>query len=278
MAQPDDRRYPAIMSVGGDVDEIADEPVPLAARAAAVARSFVAGALDLALPPQCLSCDAPVAGRGALCPACWGKLRLIERPYCTRLGIPFAYDLGPGALSAEAIANPPPFDRCRAVATYDDIARALVQGLKYRDRLDLAGWMARWMLRAGSELVADAAVVVPVPLHRRRLWRRRFNQSALLAATLAQAAGKPFAPLALARVRPTAQQVGLSASERDRNVRGAFQVPSAAKMSIAGRRVLMVDDVFTTGATVRAATRALIRGGAAAVDVLVFARVVRGGI
>jgi ComF family protein len=246
------------------------------ARVRGGAVELVRKATDIALPPQCLSCDAPLADHGSLCPRCWAKLRLIEKPYCARLGIPFAYDLGPGALSAEAIADPPPFDRCRAVATYDDVARALVHGLKYRDRLDLAGWMAQWMLRAGADLLTDAAVVVPVPLHRRRLWRRRFNQSAQLGRVVAEAADKPFRPLALARVRHTAQQVGLSASERNRNVQGAFQVPPAARMDIAGRRVLLVDDVFTTGATARAATRALLRGGAAAVDVLVFARVVAG--
>ena len=269
---------PNLLPMGADtnVEEAEARPEPLAVRAGELARSVVTGLLDLALPPQCLHCDTPVAGRGALCPACWAKLRLIEKPYCARLGIPFAYDLGSGALSAEAIADPPPFDRCRAVATYDDVARTLVHGLKYRDRLDLAAWMARWMLRAGSDLVTEAAVVVPVPLHRRRLWGRRFNQSALLARTVAMGAGKPFAPLALARVRATAQQVGLSAGERDRNVRGAFQVPVEARIAVAGRRVLLVDDVLTTGATVRAATRALLRGRAAAVDVLVFARVVRG--
>lgn len=264
------------MSIGGDVEKAARERVRLGRRVGRTARAVVGGIVDLAMPPQCLSCDTPVAGRGALCPACWSRLALIEKPYCARLGIPFAYDLGAGALSAEAIADPPPFDRCRAVAIYDDIARALVHGLKYRDRLDLAGWMAGWMQRAGSELLADAGVVVPVPLHRRRLWGRRFNQSAVLAHTLSEAAGKPFAPMALARVRATPQQVGLSAGERDRNVRGAFQVPPAAKITVAGRRVLLVDDVLTTGATARAATRALLRGGAAAVDVLVFARVVRG--
>jgi ComF family protein len=114
-----------------------------------------------------------------------------------------------------------------------------------------------------------------VPLHQRRLWWRRYNQSALLAQRIAATAGRPVAALALRRIRPTAQQVGLSSSERDRNVRGAFRVPLTAKAMVAGRRVLLVDDVLTTGATVNAATRALLRAGAAAVDVLVFARVVR---
>ena len=232
---------------------------------------------DLALPAQCLACQRHVARLGGLCSLCWGELRLIEKPYCARLGIPFAYDLGPGALSAEAIADPPPFDRLRAVAEFGDVARKLVHGLKYRDRTELARWMGAWMARAGAELTADADVIVPVPLHRWRLWLRRFNQSASLARSVAAATAKPFAPMVLRRIRPTAQQVGLSASERDRNVRGAFRVASERKAAIAGRRVLLVDDVYTTGATVGAATRALLRGGAARVDVLVFARVVRGG-
>ena len=245
--------------------------VRLAAGVSALARR----AADIALPPQCLACDRPVAAHGSLCPSCWSKLKLIERPYCARLGVPFTYELGDGALSAEAIADPPPFDRCRAVAVFDDVARKLVHGLKYRDRLELAAWMAGWMGRAGSEVVADAGVVMPVPLHRRRLWWRRANQSALLAKAIAESAGKPFAPDALLRIRATEQQVGLTPDQRDRNVRGAFRVPADRKIAVAGRRVLLVDDVYTTGATVKAATRALIRTGATAVDVLVFARVVR---
>jgi ComF family protein len=232
---------------------------------------------DLALPPQCLACDRHVARLGGLCAVCWGGLRLIERPYCEQLGIPFAYDLGPGALSAEAIADPPPFQRCRSVAHFDEVARTLVHGLKYRDHVELARWMGGWMVRAGSDVIAEADLIVPVPLHRFRLWTRRFNQSAALAQVVAAGSGKRFAPRALRRVKATAQQVGLSASERDANVRGAFRVMPEDRPEIAGRRVLLVDDVYTTGATVKAATRALLRGGAGAVDVLCFARVVRGG-
>lgn len=245
-------------------------------------RALAAGAIaalsrvaDVALPPHCLACQRPVARLGSLCPVCWGELRLIEKPYCAALGIPFSYDLGPGALSAEAIADPPPFERCRAVAAFDAVARTLVHGLKYRDRLELAGWMGGWMARAGAELTADADLVVPVPLHRRRLWWRRFNQSAALAKAVAGAAAKPLRTDMLLRVKPTPQQIGLSALAREANVRGAFRVPPDARPAISGRRVLLVDDVYTTGATVGAATRALLRGGAGAVDVLVFARVVR---
>jgi ComF family protein len=233
------------------------------------------GGVNVLLPPHCMACEMPVATSGTLCAQCWGKLRLIERPYCERLGTPFAYDLGEGALSAEAIADPPPFERLRAVAAYDDMARKLVHGLKYGDRQDLARWMARWMVRAGGDVVSGAGVVVPVPLHRRRLWTRRFNQSAMLALAIAGAAEKPFAPTALRRIRPTRQQVGLSARERAENVRGAFRVAESERIAIAGRRVLLVDDVYTTGATMKAATRALMRAGAEGVDAVVFARVVR---
>lgn len=236
------------------------------------------GIADLALPPQCLACDRHVARLGGLCPVCWGGFRLIERPYCEQLGIPFAYDLGAGALSAEAIADPPPFDRCRAVAHFDAVARKLVHGLKYRDHVELGRWMGAWMARAGADVIAEADIVTPVPLHRFRLWMRRFNQSATLAQAVAAQAGRRFAPVVLKRVRATAQQVGLSAAERDRNVRGAFRVMPEERPGIAGRRVLLVDDVYTTGATVKAATRALLRGGAGAVDVLCFARVVRGDV
>ncbi len=273
---------PAVSSAAMDgTDESVLERTEKAAPAARLTSAAVVLAhrlIDLALPPQCLACHAPVAEMGTLCPSCWSRLKLIERPYCERLGIPFAYDLGPGALSAEAIADPPPFDRARAVTVYDDVARRLIHGLKYRDRLELARWMANWMARAGTGLIDAADIIVPVPLHRRRLWWRRYNQAAMLTRALAVRAGKPVANDALVRIRATAQQVGLSAEERDRNVRGAFRVRQEGKASIAGRRVLLVDDVYTTGATVKAATRALLRAGAAAVDVLTFARVVKGPI
>jgi predicted amidophosphoribosyltransferase len=184
------------------VDEVLvrERANPLAAVGRGVA-ALARGGMNVLLPPHCLGCEMPVASAGTLCAQCWGRLRLIERPYCERLGIPFAYDLGAGALSAEAIADPPPFERLRAVAAYDDMARKLVHALKYGDRLDLARWMAQWMARAGSELAANAGVVVPVPLHRRRLWSRRFNQSAALGLAIAEATGKPFAPMALRRIR-----------------------------------------------------------------------------
>ena len=174
----------------------------------------------------------------------------------------------------EAIANPPAYDRARAAVRYDEIARALVHRFKYGDRLDLAPMMGRWMARAGRELLADAEALVPVPLHWRRLWARRFNQSAALAGAISALAGAPVLHDAVKRVRATPQQVGLDKTERAENVQGAFRVPPERKAEIAGRRLVLVDDVLTSGATVDTCARALLRAGAAHVDVLVFARVV----
>src|SRR5271163_2627494 len=186
-------------------------------RAAQALRGALGTALDLALPTLCPACREPVEGRG-LCPACWSKLSFITRPYCERLGIPFAYDPGPGILSMEAIADPPAYQRARAAVRFDEVSRALVHALKYSDRLDLAPMMGRWLGHAGRELLADADALVPVPLHWRRNWARRFNQSAMLAAAISATSGVPIAAGALKRVKPTLQRVGLSRSERAANM------------------------------------------------------------
>lgn len=230
--------------------------------------------LDMALPPLCPSCRAPLGSGAGLCAECWSKLSLIEKPYCARLGIPFTYDPGPGLLSMEAIADPPAYDRARAAVRYDEVARALVVAFKFNDRLDLAPMMGRWMARAGNELLAEADALLPVPLHWRRLWARRFNQAAALAEAIAALSAVPVMHGAINRVRATPQQVGLSRPERAGNVQGAFRVPAERKADIAGKRLVLVDDVLTSGATVDACARALLRAGAAHVDVLVFARVV----
>jgi ComF family protein len=232
-------------------------------------------AVDVALPQLCAACREPVGDAG-LCATCWAKLSFIAPPYCERLGIPFTYDPGPGILSMEAIADPPAYHRARAAVRYDDVARKLVHAFKYGDRLDLAPTMGRWMAAAGRPLLGDADAIVPVPLHWRRQWTRRFNQSALLAEVIAAASGIPVTHDALKRVKATPQQVGLSQSARSLNVQGAFQVPSHGKAAVLGRRLLLVDDVLTSGATMDACARALLRAGATQVDALAFARVVAG--
>ena len=235
--------------------------------------SLPRAALDVVLPTLCVSCHEPVAGDG-VCAACWSQLAFIAPPFCPRLGIPFVYDPGPGLLSMQAIADPPAYQRARAAVRYDDIARTLVHGLKYQDRTDLAPIMGGWMARAGSELLRDADALVPVPLHWRRGWSRRYNQSGALAAVIAKSARLPVLGDALRRVRPTLQQVGLSKADRAHNVQGAFKVPPEKKSAVQGRRIVLIDDVLTSGATVDACARALLRARAASVDVLVFARVV----
>lgn len=237
-------------------------------------RGLARAALALVYPPSCAGCGGATMDPGALCPDCWSALRLIEAPLCPRYGTPLALDPGIGALySLRAIADPPVFERARAVALYDDTACRMVHRLKYEDRLDLALAMGRMMAASGRELLAEADCVVPVPLHRWRLWRRRFNQAALLARPLARGAGLPYEPRVLARVRATRPQVGLSRAGRAENLQGAFRVPPERRGGLQGRRVLLVDDVTTTGATANAAARALMRGGAAAVDLLTFALV-----
>lgn len=242
-------------------------------------RLVASAAIGLIYPPTCVACGAATGQPHALCAACWSGLRLIERPYCERLGTPFALDLGIGPLlSPGAIAEPPAFGRARAAALYEGTARDLVHRLKYGDRLDLARTMARMMSAAGRELLDEAELIVPVPLHGMRLWRRRFNQSALLAREIARMSGKSCDLRVLVRVKATRSQVGLTRHQRADNLQGAFRVPNEARGRIAGRHLLLIDDVTTTGATGNAATRMLLRGGAARVDLLTFATVTREGL
>lgn len=250
---------------------------PLRNRLLGTARMAGRALLDLLYPPSCLVCRAAVAEPGALCTACWRGIAFIERPYCERLGIPFESDGGAGLLSPEAIADPPAYERARAACVFaDGPVRELIHGLKYGDRLEIAGPAGVWMARAGQELLSGADAIVPVPLHRRRLWARRFNQAAALGQAVSRASGVAFLPLALVRAKPTRPQVGLSRRERQDNLQGAFRAPDPAL--VAGRRIVLVDDVLTTGSTANACARALTKAGAAQVDVLTLARVVKAGL
>jgi ComF family protein len=236
-------------------------------------RRIPRAAADLILPPTCPGCGGAVADSHALCARCWSAIRFIAPPICPVYGTPFSYEMGEGIVSAEALADPPPFRRARSAAIYGDVARRLVHQLKYYDRPHLAHVMAMTMRRAGHDLFSGSGLIIPVPLYRWRLWARRFNQSAALGEALSKLTGIPANPHVLQRIRPTKQQVGLSAQQREENVRGAFRVAPGHAQDIAQASVLLVDDVYTSGATAKAATRALLRAGAASVDVLTFARV-----
>ena len=262
----------------GEIEAAALSTVPIRQGLVRRLRGLAGAALDLVYPPACAGCGVLLGSAAGLCPGCWSKLAFIERPYCEVLGTPFSHDLGPGILSADAIANPPPFERLRSVALYDDLARSLVHSLKYRDRTDLAPMMAGWMLRAGDGAVEAADVIVPVPLHRLRLVWRKFNQAAELSRALAALSGTPVLIDAVRRTKRTRRQIGLGPRARAENVRGAFSVTPAGREALFGRRVVLIDDVYTTGATVAAVTRALKRAGAEDVTVLTFARALPGPI
>ncbi|PZU93299.1 MAG: amidophosphoribosyltransferase [Chelatococcus sp.] len=246
---------------------------PLRAGMAAL-RAGANAVLGIVYPPSCIACRAATGDAQSLCASCWSAMGFIERPYCERLGTPFAVDLGAGLLSPAAIADPPVFARARAVCRFDGTARELVHRLKYGDRPELALALGRMMAQAGRELLSDADLVVPVPLHRTRLWSRRFNQAAALAQVVADIAHARHEPLLLLRAKRTRQQVGLTRAQRAENLQGAFRVPAGKKPVLEGRRILLVDDVLTTGSTANAASRTLLRAGARQVDVLTFARVV----
>jgi len=229
--------------------------------------------LDTLLPQRCLKCSAAIGGAGALCGECWTQVNFLTPPHCEMCGVPFEYDPGAGALCASCSAVAPPFDRARAVFRYDADSRDLVIAYKHADATHATPAFAGWLARAGEQLIADADVIAPVPLHRWRLLRRRFNQSALLAAAVARLADRSYAPQLLVRRRPTPSQSGRNAGQRRRNVKGAFKVGD--DQDISGARVLLIDDVYTTGATVAECARVLVRSGARAVDVLTLARVIR---
>ena len=234
----------------------------------------VAGTIaDLVMPPLCLTCHAPLTSHHSLCPICWSRIDFIREPLCDRLGLPMPFDAGGTMVSAAAIADPPEYDRARAVARFDGVMRELVHDLKFRDRHDARRLFRRWLAGAGAELLEDADVIVPVPLTRWRLLGRRFNQAAILADEIAREMGVRMEPLALLRTRRTRPQVGLTRAQRRKNVSGAFGVAPGYADGISGAKVVLVDDVITTGATARACARALKRAGAARVDVLALAMV-----
>lgn len=238
-------------------------------------RRLAEGALNAILPARCLGCGVEIDASGALCPACWAEIEFVGTPQCACCGLPFEVAAGEAALCGACLSRRPPFARARAVFRYDERSRRLILAFKHGDRLHGAAAFGRWMARAGAALLAQASLIAPVPLHWTRLFRRRFNQAALLAQAVGRASGVEVVPDLLVRRKRTPSQGGLNADERHRNVQGAFALNPRYAARVKGRRVLVIDDVFTTGATVGACSRVLLRAGAEAVDVLTLARVVR---
>lgn len=236
-------------------------------------RRFATTVLDLVLPPRCLACGAGVAAQGALCASCWRGITFLGAPCCACCGMPFEFELAAPVLCGACARAHPPFGRARAAMRYDEGSRKLVLAFKHGDRLHLAPPFGAWMRRVGAELLDEADLLIPVPLHWTRLFARRYNQAAVLAQAIHAAGGPPVGADWLVRRRRTPSQGKRNAASRERNVRGAFAVKPGR--AVKGRRIVLVDDVFTTGATVGECARVLRRAGAASVDVLTLARTVR---
>ncbi|MBK8174752.1 MAG: ComF family protein [Rhodospirillales bacterium] len=232
-------------------------------------------ALDAVLPPRCLTCGTIVGTAHALCSECWPTVRFIHEPLCARCGIPFEFDAGPGCVCAVCAATDRPHHRVRAAVAYDDGSRPLILRFKNGDRTDAVRVFAPWMLRAGRQLLTQADIIAPVPLHWTRLFSRKYNQAALLAQAIGRLSLTPVRPDLLVRRKRTHKLGKSGPAERAKTVRGAFAVPARHKREIDGFRILLIDDVYTTGSTAAACARALLAAGAQAVDVLALARVIR---
>jgi len=229
-------------------------------------------ALDFMIPPLCLVCRGPVGEHNALCPSCWKEAHFISSPYCAVCGEPFEVPVDENTVCNECMMNPPVFRRARSAMIYDDISKSLLLGFKHGDKLHLLSALASWMQKAGREIIGTAGFIVPVPLHRWRLLRRRYNQAALLANALGRSSGKEVIADMLLRSRNTPVQGNMSREERRKNVAGAFTINPRHADKAKGKTFVIVDDVLTTGATVNECGRVLLKAGAAAVDVLTLAR------
>ncbi len=220
-----------------------------------------------------MSCRTAVSEPG-LCADCWSGIAFLDGPGCACCGLPFPVEMEGENFCAACLARKPAFDTARAILAYDEKSRGAILALKHADRLDLVPGFARWLARTGRASLGDCDLIVPVPLHRWRLWQRRYNQSAELARRLAADSAVTADPFVLVRSRATPSQGAMgSAKARRRNVQRAFQVPDPSR--VAGKRILLLDDVLTTGATAEACARALKRAGASRVHVLALARVVK---
>lgn len=225
--------------------------------------------VDYALPPRCPGCGMIVAADDSFCLDCWSGMDFLAEPCCARCGLPFEHEMGEGSLCGTCIADPPPFDSARAVLAYGDVARKVALRLKYGKRIGLARLIAGQMARR-LPLLDAPPLIVPVPLHRWRLWWRGFNQSALIADHLGRLADLPVDKHGLSRRRATRPLRGMNPAQRARAVRGAFAL--AEEHGFKGRAIVLIDDVHTSGATAAACARLLKRGGASSVHLLCWAR------
>lgn len=233
--------------------------------------------INIVLPPRCPLSGDVVDAPGMVSPAMWPKLSFIAAPYCGCCGFPFEFSTdAPGALCAACLKEPPVYRRARAALVYDDISRDLILGFKHGDQIHNVRAFLPWLKQAGRDVIDDADILMPVPLHRWRILKRRYNQSAVIAQHLGRDIGKPVLLDGLTRIRATPTQGHLKAKDRERNVKKAFALNPARHNQIENKKILLIDDVYTTGSTVKECARVLMeQGRASSVDILAVAKVVR---
>jgi len=239
---------------------------------------WVHGCVHLVLPPLCVVTGEIVERQGMISSEAWRYLDFVEAPMCKTCGIPFGYEIEEGAECGTCLKYPPAYDSARAALVYNDGSRGMILGFKHADRTYHVLAFAPLLLRAGADMLSGADVIVPVPLHPLRLLSRRYNQAGLLAQSLAEELNVPCLVAGLERVRATKSQGHMKFSERRNNVTGAFRVPAGAVSRLEGARVVLVDDVYTTGATVNECAKILKAAGAVRVDVLTLARTTKDGM
>lgn len=234
-------------------------------------------ALDIALPPRCIVSGEEVDSQGMVAPHIWSSLRFISPPYCACCGLPFSLEVEDGALCASCLADPPPFDALRSALVYDEGSKDMVLRFKHGDQIHNAVTFTPWLRHSAADMLETADILVPVPLHRWRFLKRRYNQAAVMAIALGRSVQKPCIPDLLLRVRATSTQGHKSAKEREQNVKNAFRMNPLHAKAAEGKTVMLIDDVYTTGATIKECAKVLKNAGAGSVHVLTLTRAVREG-
>ncbi len=238
-------------------------------------RQFITQLIDTILPPRCVGSGVIVDRQGMLAPKVWAGLDFIGDPQCALCGFPFSFEIEAGTLCGACLDDSPPFVQARSALKYNEASKGLVLGFKHGDKTHAVQAFAPWLKQAGVDIFTQGGILVPVPLHPFRLAARRYNQSALIAQALARETGLRLMLDGLRRVRATPSQGHLKAGERQTNVKKAFALHPKRVSILSGQTVILVDDVYTTGATVKECARTLLKGGVKAVYVLTLARVLK---
>lgn len=229
--------------------------------------------IDSVLPPRCIVSGEEVDRQGTLSPEIWSSLDFISAPHCAQCGVPFDFEVEQGVKCNQCLERPPPYKRARAALTYNDTSRDMILGFKHGDKLHSVRAFTPWLMMAGREVLEETDLIVPVPLHYRRLIMRRYNQAAVLALSLSKECGVPVSLNTLKRTRHTAVQGHMKAADRHKNVKAAFAMHPNA--DVKNKNIVLIDDVLTTGATVKECSKTLLSAGASQVDILTLARVVK---